>query len=185
MASLLFSKLFDEMGVPAGYRFKQLLFSPRANSVVRHASSAMNDWRPERIYFHRVGRVSPSWQSWGIGFARISFHTFFETTACVHDDAARLFNRSRRPRTTPHKLAFSSDRRLIKRLGGPLDRPGIVAGINRLTRFWICEIVAFGEQGLFVKTALSKNESLIEDFVAELSAENLLKPIVLFPAVFL
>jgi hypothetical protein len=132
MASLLFSKLFDEMGVPAGYSFKQLLFSPRANSVVRHASSAMNDWRPERIYFHRVGRVSPSWQSWGIGFARISFHTFFETTACVHDDAARLFNRSRRPRTTPHKLAFSSDRRLIKRLGGPLDRPGIVAGTNRL-----------------------------------------------------
>jgi hypothetical protein len=45
--------------------------------------------------------------------------------------------------------------------------------------------VAFGEQGLFVKTAWSKNESLIEDFVAELSAENLLKPIVLFPVVFL
>lgn len=35
-------------------------------------------------------------------------------------------------------------------------------------RGWICDIVSFGDSGLFVKAALSKKEDLVEYFVAEL-----------------
>ena len=53
------------------------------------------------------------------------------------------------------------------------------------TRGWTCEIVAFEDSGLFVKAALSKNESLVEYFIAELDATNSLKPIAPLPAVFM
>lgn len=54
-----------------------------------------------------------------------------------------------------------------------------------MERGWICEIVAFGESGLFVKVALSKSNTLVEYFVAELDAQKSLKPIVALPAVFM
>jgi hypothetical protein len=52
-------------------------------------------------------------------------------------------------------------------------------------RGWICEIVSFGDSGLFVKAALSKNESVVEYFVAELDAAQNVKPIATLPAVFM
>jgi hypothetical protein len=50
---------------------------------------------------------------------------------------------------------------------------------------WVCEIVAFGEAGLFVKAALSKTESSFEYFVAELDAAEMLNPVLQLPAVFM
>lgn len=52
-------------------------------------------------------------------------------------------------------------------------------------RGWICEIVSFGDSGLFVKAALSKNEEVVEYFISELDAAQTLKPIAALPAVFM
>ena len=56
---------------------------------------------------------------------------------------------------------------------------------ERDNRGWICEIVAFGDSGLFVKAALSKHESSFEYFIAELDALQGLRPIAALPAVFM
>jgi hypothetical protein len=52
-------------------------------------------------------------------------------------------------------------------------------------RGWICEILSFGDSGLFVKAALSKNEAAFEYFVAELDATQNVKPTAALPAVFM
>jgi hypothetical protein len=52
-------------------------------------------------------------------------------------------------------------------------------------RGWICEIVSFGDSGLFIKAALSKNATAVEYFVAELDAAQNVKPIATLPAVFM
>jgi hypothetical protein len=50
----MFAKSFEEMGIPQGYGFKQLLFSPVANSLVLQTCSAMDNWRPERLFYRRL-----------------------------------------------------------------------------------------------------------------------------------
>ena len=50
---------------------------------------------------------------------------------------------------------------------------------------WICDILAFGDAGLFVKAALSKSGTSYAYFVAELDVAQVLKPIVELPAVFM
>jgi hypothetical protein len=52
-------------------------------------------------------------------------------------------------------------------------------------RAWICEFVPFGDSGLFVKAALSKNESEVQYYIAELDAADTIKPIAALPAVFM
>jgi hypothetical protein len=47
----MFSRSFEEMGIPPGYGFKQLLFSRVANVLVAQMQSAGNKWRPERLFF--------------------------------------------------------------------------------------------------------------------------------------
>jgi len=47
----MFNRSFQEMGIPSGYGFKQLLFSPAANALVAQTQSAGHNWRPERLYF--------------------------------------------------------------------------------------------------------------------------------------
>ena len=53
------------------------------------------------------------------------------------------------------------------------------------THGWICEIVAFGDSGLFVKAGLPKGGSSFGYFVAELDVEQTLKAILELPAVFM
>src|SRR5207249_1429405 len=48
------NKSFEEMGIPPGYGFKRLLFSPVASALVLQAQSAEKNWRPERLYFRHI-----------------------------------------------------------------------------------------------------------------------------------
>ena len=50
----MWNRSFQEMGIPQGYGFKQLLFSPVASALVVQAESAEKNWRPERLYFRRL-----------------------------------------------------------------------------------------------------------------------------------
>ncbi len=50
----MLNRSFEEMGIPPGYGFKQLLFSPVANTVVVQTQSAGHNWRPERLYFRKA-----------------------------------------------------------------------------------------------------------------------------------
>src|SRR3979411_3301662 len=47
----MFNRSFEEMGIPSGYGFKQLLFSPVANALVVQTQSTGHNWRPERLSF--------------------------------------------------------------------------------------------------------------------------------------
>src|ERR1700730_789817 len=50
----MFSKPFEEMGIPQGYGFKPLLFSPFAKALVLQTCSAMDNWRPERLLYRHL-----------------------------------------------------------------------------------------------------------------------------------
>src|SRR5260221_2881453 len=50
----MFPTTFQDMGIPAGYAFKQLLFNPTANVLVLQTCSAEDNWRPERLYFRQT-----------------------------------------------------------------------------------------------------------------------------------
>jgi hypothetical protein len=50
----MWNRSFQEMGLPPGYGFKQLLLSPVANALIVHAQSAGRNWRPERLYFRKL-----------------------------------------------------------------------------------------------------------------------------------
>src|SRR6266850_6329957 len=51
----MFNKSFEEMGIPPGYGFRQLLFSPVVNTVIVQMQSASRNWRPERLCFRQAG----------------------------------------------------------------------------------------------------------------------------------
>ncbi len=186
MTAAMFSKSFEEMGIPTGYGFKQLLFSPLANTMVLHASSATNDWRPERIYFRHTrwveyrqvgnpGELDSQESPFIHSVKPLLAFTTMQHSFSIDADGRELRD------ANWHSLQIVD---LESGLAVRSIEPESLQAPTGFTRFWICEFVAFGEQGLFVKAALSKSESLIEYFVAELSTENLLKPIALLPATF-
>jgi hypothetical protein len=183
----MFHKSFEEMGIPAGYSFKQLLFSPGANVLVLQTCSTRDSWRPERLFLRHLS--SERYRSIGEPDDLVSQESPF-----VHPSKPLLAYVS-----TQHSFSLDED--------GKESHSGNWHGIHFVSLEsglatqsiteksillpagtiggWICEILAFGESGLFVKAALSKNESVIEYFVAELDAAQTLKPIATLPAVFM
>jgi hypothetical protein len=183
----MFPTSFEEMGIPAGYGFKQLLFSPVANALVLQTCSAMDNWRPERLFFRHL-----AWDRYRI--IGKPDDLISQESPFLHSSKPLLAYIS-----TQHE--FSLDEEGKERHHGNWDGLHIVnlesgsemqsvseesitlpAGTKQ---GWICEIVSFGDSGLFVKAALSKNETLIEYFVAELDAAQNVKPIATLPAVFM
>jgi hypothetical protein len=183
----MFHRSFEEMGIPPLYAFKQLLFSPPANALVLQTCSARDNWRPERLYFRHtewdkyrpignpgdlVSQGSPFVHPSKPLLAYTSVQHGFSLDAEGHEQHHGSW----------HSLQIVS-------LETGLAVRSIIQDTIRpsegFTRGWICEIVAFGDSGLFVKAALSKNESLVEYFIAELDAEQILKPIAALPAVFM
>lgn len=185
----MMSRSFEEMGIPPGYGFKQLLFSPVASVLVVQAQSSRKNWRPERLYFR---------------------HIEFEKYNAVGQPADLISQDS--PFVHPSKplLAynclehrFSVDASGEERHSGEWDslhlydlEQGVeVDSINRNTlilppgivRGWIAGIVACSDLGLFVKAGLSKESSdRMDYFVAELDlSRRVLKPIVALPATFI
>jgi hypothetical protein len=183
----MFPTSFEEMGVPAGYGFKQLLFSPVANALVLQTCSASDSWRPERLFFRHL--TWDRYQTIGKPDDLISQESPF-----LHPSKPLLAYVS-----MEHKFSMDEEGQELHHGNWhglhivSLDRGSETQSVSEesiilpagTTRGWICEIVSFGDSGLFVKAALSKNESVVEYFVAELDAGQNVKPIAKLPAVFM
>jgi hypothetical protein len=183
----MFPTSFEEMGIPAGYGFKQLLFSPIANTLVLQTCSAGDNWRPERLFFRSL-----TWDRYRI--IGKPDDLISQESPFLHPSKPLLPYIS-----TQHE--FSLDEEGNERHHGNWHGLHIVnlesgveaqsANEETLTlppgtkRGWICDIVSFGDSGLFVKAALSKKEDLVEYFVAELDIAQNVKPIATLPAVFM
>jgi hypothetical protein len=183
----MFSTSFEEMGIPAGYSFKQLLFSPLANAVVLQTYSARSKWRPERLFFRHI-----AWDRYRIIDSPDDLIS--QESPFLHPSKPLLAYVSMQHR-------FSLDEDGKERHGGNwhglhivnLERGSEMQSVSEESitlptgtkRGWICEIVSFGDSGLFVRAALSKNETLMEYFVAEFDAAQNVKPIAALPAVFM
>jgi hypothetical protein len=183
----MFSTSFEEMGIPAGCGFKQLLFSPIANALVLQTCSARDNWRPERLFFRHL-----AWDRYQI--IDNPGDLISQESPFLHASKPLLAYVSMQ-----HK--FSLDEEGKKRHSGTWDRLHIFSLESgsetqlvseesiilpaETKHGWICEIVSFGDSGLFVKAALSKNGTVVEYFIAELDAAQNVKPIATLPAVFM
>jgi hypothetical protein len=183
----MLSTSFEEMGIPVGYGFQQLLFSPVANALVLQASSATDNWRPERLFFRQladrryrtignpddlISQESPFLHSSKPLLAYVSMKHGF-----LLDDEGKERHHSNWRGIHIINLENGSETQSVNDASIKLP-VGIKQG-------WICEIASFGDSGLFVKAALSKNEALVEYFIAELDAARNVKPIASLPAVFM
>jgi hypothetical protein len=178
---------FQDVGVPAGYGFKQLLFSPAAKVLVLQTCSASDNWRPERLYFRRID--TEEYRPISVPDDLVSQESPF-----VHPSQPLLACISNR-----HK--FSVDPEGKERHSGEwhsleiidLESGSLVRSVTQESlqlppgfgRGWICELVAFGDSGCFVKAALSETGTSFGYFIAELEVGGSLKPIAELPAVFM
>jgi hypothetical protein len=184
----MFNKSFQEMGIPPGYGFKQLLFSPVANALVVQTQSTARNWRPERLYFRYA--VSDNYQKIGEPGDLISQESPF-----IHSSKPLLAYNSL-------QHSFDVDAQGEERHGGDWHslklfdlKLGVeVDSINQenlhlpagVVSGWITCLVGFSDSGLFVVAGLSKDLSRMDYVVAEVDlAERLLKPIATLPATFM
>jgi hypothetical protein len=185
----MWSKSFEEMGIPPGYGFKQLLFSPFASVLVVQAQSSGKNWRPERLYFRHIELEK--------------YNAVEQPADLISQDSP--FVHPSKPLLAYNCLEhrFSVDASGEERHSGDWDslhlydlEQGVeVDSINRNTlilppgivRGWISGIVAFNDSGLFVKAGLSKEGSSRMDYVvAELDlSHRVLNPVVALPATFI
>ena len=183
----MFPTTFQDMGIPAGYAFKQLLFNPTANVLVLQTCSAEDNWRPERLYFRQT-----EWDKYRLVGSPGDLVS--QESPFVHPSKPLLAYNS-----LQHKFSMDADGQeqhhgdwhslqIFSFESGSVTR-SITPDTLRLpvgfTRSWICEIVAFGDSGLFVKASLSKSGSSFGYFIAELDVEQNLKPLFELPAVFM
>ena len=176
------------MGIPSGYGFKQLLFSPVANALVLQTQSAGHNWRPERLYYRHT--ASEKYQNIGEPGDLTSQEFPF-----VHTSKPLLAYNSMQHR-------FTLDAQGGERHGGDWDSLKLfnlelgveIDSINQdvlhlptgVVRGWISRLVAFGDSGLFVQAGLSKDGSRMDYVVAELDLpQRILKPIAALPATFM
>ena len=182
------NKSFQEMGIPAGYGFKQLFFSAAANAFVVQAQSSERNWRPERLYYRSIDSDK--------------YVPIGEPSELVSQEY--LFVHPLRPWVAYNSMkhTFSVDSEGNEHHGGEWDgltvynlESGIEVeriGPDTLTlpagtvRGWIATIVGYSDAGLFVQAGLSQNGSRMDYVVAELNlAQRALRPIVTLPATFM
>jgi hypothetical protein len=178
---------FEEMGIPPGYGFKQLLFSPVANAVVLQTCPADDAWRPERLYFRLAG--TEKYTPIGEPAYLVSQESPF-----VHPSKPLVaYN------LMEHKFSVDVEgREMHSGHWHSLEVASLETGLAVLSTHpetlrlprgfhqgWICEVVAFGDSGVFVKVGLSKHSNLMEYFIAELDEAGALKPIAELPACFM
>ena len=176
------------MGIPQGYGFKQLLFSPVASALVVQAVSAEKNWRPERLYFRRVNSDK--------------YNLIGQPGDLVSQEYPFLHPSKPLVAYNCLKHHFFADAEGKERHGGDWDslivydlQTGVeVEHINRDTltlpqgiiRGWVSTLVAFNDSGLFVQAGLSEATSRMDYVIAELDlSQHVLKPLVALPATFM
>ncbi len=183
----MFPISFEEMGIPPEYAFKQLLFSPMASALVLQTCSAKDNWRPERLYFRHS-----DWDK----YRPVGNHAdlISQDSPFVHPSKPLLAYNSMQHNFSldaEGKEFHSGDWHSLEIVS--LESGSTVRSTTQdtlrlppgFTRGWVCDIVAFGDTGLFVKAGLSKSGHSFGYFVAELDVAQVLKPIVELPAVFM
>src|ERR1051326_6801508 len=184
----MFNKSFEEMGVPAGYGFRQMLFNPSANFIVIQTNSTGRPWRPERLFFRHV--ASLNYRSVGApGDLTSQEYPFVHPAKPLLAYNAML-----------HRFIVEPDGK--ERLSGNWESLSIfdletgteVAAVTPSTlrlpsgivRGWIASIVAFSDEGLFVTAGLSEDAARMDYFVSHVDYhESILKPIAALPATFI
>jgi hypothetical protein len=152
----MWSRSFQEMGIPPGYGFKQLLFSPAAKAVVVQAQSAGKSWRPERLYFRHVGEekyasIGPPAELVSQEFPFVHPSKPLLAYNCLKHHFSLDAQGEERHSADWHSLNLYD-----------LDSGVEVDSINPETltlpagivRGWISTIVAFSDSGLFVQRRL-------------------------------
>jgi hypothetical protein len=182
---------FEDVGIPPGYGFKQLLYCPAANVLVVQTQSWSNSWRPERLYFRDIG--APRYTAIGTPTDLVSQE--FPVVAIS------------RP-----LLAYQSNVHTLELDGQGIERHGaswksvtvfdlkarneLDVIDTQLVRFpegvsdaWISSLLSFGESGdiLHVVAALSRDGRLSFEYqVAELDLKTrVVRPLATLPAVFM
>jgi hypothetical protein len=184
----MWNKSFQEMGLPAGYGFKQLLFSPAAKALVVQAQSAGSNWRPERLYARKIGsnRYQPIGQPDDLTSQDYPFlHS--SKPLLAYNSMQHHFSMDAQGEER-HSADWDSLRLYDLQSGGEVD---CINAVNLtlppgIGRGWISGLVAFCDSGLFVQAGLSKDGSRMDYVVAELDFLNhILKPLAELPATFI
>jgi hypothetical protein len=181
-------KPFEELGIPAGYGFKQSVFSAVGNTLVVQMHSAGNGWRPERLYFRRLS--SGKYRNIGEPGDLTSQEFPF-----VHSSKPLLCYNSMRHRFTlgaQGEEQHSGDWDSLKIFD--LERGVEINSIDEynlrlptgMVTGWISRIVALGDSGLFVQAGLSKDSTQMDYVIAEIDlVRRSLMPIATLPATFI
>jgi hypothetical protein len=184
----MWNKSFQEMGIPLGYGFRRLLYSPAAKSVIVQAESSEKNWRPERLYFRHE--------------ASDKYNPVGEPGDLVSQDYPFLHPSKPLLAYNSLKHRFSVDATGEERHSGDwhsLNLFDLASGleVNSITEEkltlppgietgWVSMIVAFSEAGLFVQAGLSKESSRMDYFIAKIGlSTHVLTPIVALPATFM
>jgi hypothetical protein len=178
---------FEELGIPPGYGFKQLLFSPPANALVVQTCPNGDTWRPDRLYFRPGG--SAKYKPIGDPSYMVSQESPFlhpSTPLIAYSSIEHRFGLDTEGHETHsgswHSLHVANlETGLVVRTTAQ-DTIRLPQGF---ARGWTCGVVAFGDSGLFVNAALSKDESLFEYFIAELDEGHVLRVVAELPAAFM
>ena len=114
----MFPTTFQDMGIPIGYAFKQLLFSPIANILVLQTCAAEDNWRPERLYFRQT--VWDKYRLVGSPGDLVSQESPFvhpSKPLLAYNSLQHEFSLDAEGQATFWRLAFPSDIQLRKWLG--------------------------------------------------------------------
>ena len=184
----MFDRSFQDMGIPAGYAFKKLLFSPTASVIVVQAQSAGENWRPERLYlrsttenqYSQVGTPGDliSQESPTIHKALLAYNLMQHSFSI--DDKGK----ERHSGDWDSLRVFSLKARLEVQEITPKTLP-IPEGFERA---WISGILGFGESedDLYVTAGLSRDGMRMEYHLSKLNfVRRKLHPLSLLPAVFM
>src|SRR5689334_19029080 len=174
------NRSFEEMGIPRGYGFMQLLFSPVAHTLVVQTQSGEKNWRPERLYYRHIDadKYTPIGQPGELVSQEYPFlhptKPLIAFNCLKHNfeldgegkerhtgdwDSLRLYN-----------LESGTEVQQVNRETLVLP-PGVVRG-------WIATLVGFSEMGLFVQAGLTKDDGSRMHVVAELElSKHILQPI--------
>ena len=183
-------KSFEDMGIPRGYGFKQLLFCLSAKKLVVHTES-VRPWRPERLYIRDLS--SDRYTLVGSPADMISQqYPVISNSKCLLAYSAELnkfdvneegdeLHFGQWDSINIHNLAAPAEARILD--SNAIRFP---EGVND---GWISSILSFSDSGknLNVVAGLSRTKRRhMEYYVCDLDLETgVLRPITILPATFM
>ena len=186
----MFGKSFEEMGIPPGYGFKQLLFCPAADTLIVQTQSFPN-WRPERLYARSIGEeryepigvpadmISQEYPIVAHSHPLLAYNTLLNSFSL--DSEGKELHAGQWQAIRIVDLKSRSESHVLDK--ETLHLP------DRATEVWVERLLAFAEHAdvLHVVAAMKRSSSFtVERYVSELHlSSGLVRPLVNLPASFL